>query len=282
MSSRVRVSVKDPKASSTVIGCPESRALQNLVASLTEPCSAGNFFFMGVLFPAEYDTILERGRKAKTRLFHSSAIVHHSIIHLNLLLSISPATIIGKKNMNPAQQSTGAPPLSPTTTVPAGLAYQYSWTKLHTAVMRSDLPSVRTLLAEGADPEAQIIDGSRPLHIAASRGHTGVVQILLASGVDVNATDRNGRTALHIAAGRGRAEVVAKLLDAEADIEAADKFGARPLHLAAMGTNVGVVGVLLARGADCTVKEVNGLLPVEIAMVKEMEELLRKWRGDQY
>ena len=76
------------------------------------------------------------------------------------------------------------------------------------------------------------------------------VKSLLAKGVNVNATYRYDRTPLSFACDRGNTEIVKLLLDAGASVNAKDSFyGATPLTWASSKGYVEIVGMLLERGA---------------------------------
>jgi ankyrin repeat protein len=107
-------------------------------------------------------------------------------------------------------------------------------TPLLKAVSAGDSQVVRTLLALGADVQAQDADGTSAVHLAARAGHLGILAALIEAGAQVNARDARGRTALHLAAEQGQAEVVAYLV-ARALPDAPDGEGWTPLHLAVDG-----------------------------------------------
>ena len=91
---------------------------------------------------------------------------------------------------------------------------------------------------------------SVPLADAARDGDTATVRVLLQQGVDVNAQEPDGSTALHWAAHRGDAAAVELLLGAGARAGLANRYGVTPLSLAAAGGNAAVVERLLRAGAD--------------------------------
>jgi uncharacterized glyoxalase superfamily protein PhnB len=66
--------------------------------------------------------------------------------------------------------------------------HQYQgWTELHTAAKRGDVDVVRSLLNEGADPNAREEgDNTYPLHWAAAGKHVETVRALLDAGGDVH------------------------------------------------------------------------------------------------
>ena len=57
------------------------------------------------------------------------------------------------------------------------------------AVRKGDLPSVTSLLDQGADVNAKFRYGTTALFKAAERGHLEIVKLLLARGADVTVKD---------------------------------------------------------------------------------------------
>lgn len=80
---------------------------------------------------------------------------------------------------------------------------------------------VELLLAAGADKEARIGYGVRPLMYAAGNGEAGVVQALLRGGADPLARNEVGRTALMMVKDRDYVDVINILHEAEAMLEVA-------------------------------------------------------------
>jgi ankyrin repeat protein len=120
------------------------------------------------------------------------------------------------------------------------------------AVKRGDVTAVRTLLRQGADPNAAQGDGLTALHVAAETGQLEITRLLLDANATVDARSRlGGYTPLHLAARSGQAAVVGALLDAGADPKVVTTTsGATPLHLAAKALNgEGAVRALLEAGA---------------------------------
>lgn len=80
---------------------------------------------------------------------------------------------------------------------------------------------VEQLLAAGADKEACIGFGVRPLMYAAGNGEAAVVQALLRAGADPLARNEVGRTALMMVKDRDYVDVINILHEAEAALETA-------------------------------------------------------------
>ncbi len=126
------------------------------------------------------------------------------------------------------------------------------FTPLMKAVDKVDLASVKRLLAEGADVNAQDQWGRTALRYACSTGRTTqeIVDALLAAGADPNIADHEGGTPLYSAANVKSAEVVQALLRAGADPNHTDQWGHAPLSAAAAWGATDKVRVLLGAGAD--------------------------------
>jgi ankyrin repeat protein len=114
-------------------------------------------------------------------------------------------------------------------------------TRLHDAVKRGDLLSVKGLLDENrglANSKSETdARGTYPLHVAAEFGQAGAARMLLEYGADVSRLEsENDAIALGWAAFFGRPEVVAVLLEAGSEPSQRNKHGLTPLGCAAGGT----------------------------------------------
>ena len=138
------------------------------------------------------------------------------------------------------------------------------------AAQRRDAANVRTLLAEGADPNERSVDGSTPLLYAAHFGDAESAAALLASGADPKLANRYGMAPIHEAALRADAPMLEQLLDAGADLEHALPEGETPLMLASRTGGVAAVELLIARGANVNVVEQwQGYTPLMYAAVHD-------------
>ena len=124
------------------------------------------------------------------------------------------------------------------------------------------IPTVRLLLARGADVNRVDTDGYTPLHLAAKSGSRELCQLLLDSGADANPRDKQGATPLHMVKTGSLSQV---LLDGGADFNAVDEDGNTPVHLAARWDYRNVVQSLLERGADAKPRNKQGATPLHLA-----------------
>ena len=117
--------------------------------------------------------------------------------------------------------------------------YEDGATPFVRAAQSGDVPLMKLLLAQGADPKIATAHNDTALAVAAGIGWVeGVtfewspeesleaVKMCLDLGIDPNVPDDQGRTALHGAAHKGRTDVIQLLVDHGANLEAHD-FGSR-------------------------------------------------------
>lgn len=118
-------------------------------------------------------------------------------------------------------------------------------TAMFLAALGADLPTLRLLLALGADPQIRTADGSTPLMAAAGMSaveeehgisderHVEAVKLLLSYGVDVNAANDKGNTALHATAFMGLPKVAEYLVTGgRADVNPLNRNSETPLRVA--------------------------------------------------
>jgi ankyrin repeat protein len=127
--------------------------------------------------------------------------------------------------------------------------------RLIEAVKKSDIRTVRTLIAQHVDVNASEADGSTALHWAAQRDNPDLVDLLIAAGARARAATRYNVTPLSLACTNGNAAIIERLLKAGADPNATSEEGQSALMTASLSGNPAALKVLLAHGAQVNVKE---------------------------
>ncbi len=126
--------------------------------------------------------------------------------------------------------------------------------------------TVKKLIKEGAEVNAQNAFKRTPLHLAAEEKNTEIVQELIEAGADINLQDDLEETALHKAAYYGHTKIAEALIEAKADINAKDKSGGTPLHQAAAKGHTGAVKALTAvKGVNLNSRNLQEETPLHIA-----------------
>jgi ankyrin repeat protein len=126
------------------------------------------------------------------------------------------------------------------------------------------------------DVEEDVGKGQTPLIRAADKSELGTVRQLLAAGAEINAADRLGRTALHYTAQGPSHMCMLLLLATGADISQVTLQGRTALHFAIMGQNQqNALELLSTAGGPDLVSTVDseGKGCLHFAAEKQMEEL---------
>ena len=131
-------------------------------------------------------------------------------------------------------------------------------TALHVAVRYGQLDTIKFLLKNGADINAQNMYGGKPIHKALRWGHDSVVQLLAKKGADVSILQQFGDTKLHRAARNGHPEIVKLHIDNGDEINKTNLFGDTALHRAAWNGHLEIVKCLLEHGADPSIQNNDG------------------------
>ncbi|HUI55454.1 MAG TPA: ankyrin repeat domain-containing protein [Bryobacteraceae bacterium] len=118
------------------------------------------------------------------------------------------------------------------------------------AAKQEDKAAVRSLLAEKADVNAPLSDGTTALHWAAETDDADTVDLLLQAGANPKVQDRYGLTPLYFASANGNAAIIRRLLKAGADPNAPGAGGETILMAAVRAGNLDAVKALLQNGAS--------------------------------
>lgn len=140
------------------------------------------------------------------------------------------------------------------------LTMQDGQTPLHLATIYNHRGFAKFLLDNGADTEAQDINGSTPLHEACRYGRIEIVKDLLAAKAKVNSQDSLCKTPLLlIIPEENRVEIYKALLEYKADVNHKDMFGDTILHTAAMiNLDCDILEMLFNEGADVNIRNKKG------------------------
>lgn len=128
---------------------------------------------------------------------------------------------------------------------------QFDTSAIHWLVRYDEVEAVRELLENGADPNLGSGYGVTPLSMAASNGGAALVRLLLEAGADANAKGKSGESMLMTAAGAGVLGSVQALVEHGARVDERDSnFGQTPMMVAARAGYAEIVNYLLEQGAD--------------------------------
>jgi uncharacterized protein len=127
--------------------------------------------------------------------------------------------------------------------------------RLIQAVKAQDEASVRALLKQHVDVNAQQGDGATALHWAANLDNLSTADLLIRAGAGVNAANDLGATPLHLACMNRSAAMVDRLLEAKANANAKLLNGETVLMTCARTGEAKAVKLLLVHGADPKAKE---------------------------
>lgn len=152
---------------------------------------------------------------------------------------------------------------------------------LRRAVKYDDIHLARAAIADGANVNAKLSNGSNLLFEVKSRP---MAQLLIDSGTDMLIEDRNGNTALAIILMSGRTDVLELFLDYSTPVDAiVDEEGKTLLTKAASRGHAPEIELLLRRGASLDMKDRRGwtaLLEAASWGNTELVELLIRYGAD--
>ena len=178
----------------------------------------------------------------------------------------------------------------PASTVPQRL--------LH-AIVQNEVEVVKTLLAQGGDPNARVEpaaedawiqqgqtsdDPAPPLIVLACRfGSPGseVVNLLIGKGADVNLADKNGVTSLMAASALDWDPSITVLLDHGAKVNVKDRNGKTALMYAMGNRGLGAVAKLLEHGAEINACDNACTTPLMYAITQAASDPIRLYGEDE-
>ncbi len=188
----------------------------------------------------------------------------------------SPST-----SLNP---STGQPKPSASASKPdplAGLTQRALDERLITAAWANDVNRSRTLIAAGANVNAQDSTQQSAYLISTSEGYLRLLELTLRNGADVASLDSFDGTGLIRAAERGHHDIVGRLVQTPIKVNHINNLGWTALHEAIILGNgsqryVDTVRVLVAAGADVTIpSQLDGVLPLQHATASGYRDIVR-------
>nr|XP_006126992.1 2-5A-dependent ribonuclease [Pelodiscus sinensis]XP_025042367.1 2-5A-dependent ribonuclease [Pelodiscus sinensis] len=140
---------------------------------------------------------------------------------------------------------------------------------LHSAVQNCSIETVRQLLEEGANVNAQVAGGWTPLHSAVQADKEEIVMLLLEHGADPLAKKKNGATPFIVAGIVGNKNLLQLFLSKGSEINECDDNGFTAFMEAAWYGNEEALKFLHREGADVNQKR----------MVNEEKMVLNKGGG---
>ena len=142
---------------------------------------------------------------------------------------------------------------------------QFGQTSLHWACGRGDSDAVTRLLACGADPNKQDMNGASALHFVVDSKCT-TAHLLLDAKASVNLRDRQGYTPLfyiHGDAGEDETrDLLHRLVDLGAEVDFRDRYGQTPLFHYIQWNRFDLAVWVVTCGADANARNLNGTTPL--------------------
>ena len=147
-------------------------------------------------------------------------------------------------------------------------------TPVMAATQANQVNAVRALIEAGADINIRDNRNDNPFLYAGAEGLLNILKLTIAAGADTKLTNRFGGTALIPACERGHVEVVTELLThTDVDVNHVNNLGWTALLEAIILSDGGprhqqIVRLLLAHGADITIADKDGVTPLQHANLR--------------
>ncbi|MBE7483626.1 MAG: ankyrin repeat domain-containing protein [Polyangiaceae bacterium] len=138
--------------------------------------------------------------------------------------------------------------------------------RLHGAVIKGDLRTLRKALTEGARVNSKNEHGQSAVFVATDRGDAAMLKALRAAGANLRVRNELGQTGLHFAAAEGQRLIAKIFLDAGiGPNDRRNHYRASPLHLAALRDQADVAKLLLHAGARVDLRDDRNFTPLMCA-----------------
>ncbi|KAF0690547.1 Aste57867_18063 [Aphanomyces stellatus] len=142
-------------------------------------------------------------------------------------------------------------------------------TALHLAVDRMNSELTTTLLEHGADPNLRMQNGNTALHISCENGDMNCVRVILSSTKqNLNLLNNEGMTALLSAIQNNHIDIALELVNQNADPNVAGKDAVTPLYLAVDRGDNELASALIEHGANPNAVVKGGNTALHIACEK--------------
>lgn len=152
------------------------------------------------------------------------------------------------------------------------------------AVWKKNLAQVNTLLARGANPNAQNEYRQTALMGTVSTGNPAIATALLEAGADPDLGDGKGFNPLLMASLIDELQIMELLIEKGADVNWVTNEGGTPLHAAALVGKIEAARILLQHGANPNKRDKLNRTPIEMAEKNrhpDVADVIRKAAGQE-
>ena len=140
-------------------------------------------------------------------------------------------------------------------------------TPLSWAAQRGDRENIKSLLADGSDPNSADSFHWTPLHMSSYAMDQRCTRMLVEAKADINAKTRDGATIIYLVTERAdRHYILHILLEYGADVESQTHIGWTSLHMAALRNHSQSLRCLIEAGAQTETRTHPGDSAITIAI----------------